>query len=54
MNREQVTGFEVVSVDGRDMVTIEINGRLYDMSVAVAKVLASDIRKGAKRAEGKA
>jgi hypothetical protein len=51
--RAQVTGFEVISIDGRDVVTLEINGQIFDMPVAIAKVLASDLRAGIKRAEGK-
>lgn len=53
ITRETVTTFDVISIDGRDMVTLEINGIFYDMPVAVAKVLASDLRAGIKRAEGK-
>jgi hypothetical protein len=49
-NRETVTGFEVISLDGRDLVTLEINGRLYDMPAAVAKVLAADLKRAVKRA----
>jgi hypothetical protein len=52
-NRETVKGFEVISLDGRDVVTLELNGRLYDMPAAVAKALAADLRAGVKRAEGK-
>lgn len=51
--RTAITEFEVVSIDGRDMVTIIINGTMFDTTVAIAKVLAGDIRSGAKRAEGK-
>ena len=49
MNRQSVTGFEVISLAGRDMVTLEINGQFYDMPVAVAKVLAADIKAAIKR-----
>jgi len=40
-------------VGGIKATPLEINGVLYDMPVAIAKVLASDIRAGIKRAEGK-
>ncbi len=51
--REEVREFEVFSLDGMDRVTLIINGQAFIMNVEVAKVLASDIRKGVKRAEGK-
>ena len=47
--RAPVTGFEVISLDGRDMVTLELNGQVFEMPVAVAKALAADLRAGVKR-----
>ena len=52
MEHVDITEFEVVSLDGRDRVTIIINGKAYNCSCAVAKVLAGDITKGIKRAKG--
>lgn len=49
---QPVTGFDVISLDGRDLVTLDINGTFYSMPSAVAKVLASDITKAIKRAKG--
>lgn len=52
MNRSDVREFEVVSLDGRDLVTVIINGQAFDMPTNIAKVLAGDINKGVKRAKG--
>lgn len=50
MTRTNLTSFDVISVSDMDRITLEINGQLYDMPVAVAKLLASDIRAAVKRA----
>lgn len=49
---EAVGELEVVSIEGRDLVTLIINGQMFDMSAAVAKVLASDLSKRAKATKG--
>lgn len=51
-HREAVTEMEVVSLDGRDTVTLIINGQVFDMPANAAKMLASDLNKGVKRAKG--
>jgi len=53
MERENIREFEVVSLEGRDMVTIIINGKAYDTTAAIAKFFASDINKAVKRVKGK-
>lgn len=50
--REDVREFEIVSLDGRDLVTVIINGVAFDMSTNVATVLSKDIAKAVKRAKG--
>lgn len=39
----------MVSVSGVDRIVLDINGKLFEMPVAVAKVLLSDLRAGVKR-----
>jgi hypothetical protein len=51
MKREAVREAEVISLDGRDVVTLMINGQLFDMSSAVALAISRDLKAGAKRAK---
>ena len=47
--REDVREAEVVSLDGRDLVTLFINGQAFQMNAATSKMLGSDLVKAAKR-----
>jgi hypothetical protein len=47
-----VTEFEVASVEGRDVVTIVINGQMFDLPSQAASMLATDLKSAVKRIKG--